>query len=562
MRALVVLCLFVALVAALVLLTVGGGWSRLMGGEEKPPGSGDTAVLQSPAIKSSTAIPRANTAIATRLQAAPPNDEGVADVPTACLQVVDHASKNPIAAAAVRRVQGGASIAFTDEHGLASVPLKQPEQLAAVVDGYLLRLVPTQLGSTEAKPQQVLLVRDVWSFCRRFHFVDPDGKAVAEAFVRFRPHATTRVPSPMPQSEVLLQRAWAEHTMLAGRPAFEDVPVQLGSFAEGRVHRLADGAEVRFVAAGEFTVEVATPEGLVARREVRIEGAAGSTGEPVRINLVRGEFVSGTVMRLDTSAPLAGAELTVQEGEPLGLVATSAGDGTFAIGPLLGGSVTLNVRHGDCVPQAFGPLVAPAIDVRILLQPFPSGSLRGCVRSRPGLQPIAGAMVVWSPSGGTPVTAKTGPDGTFLLRATGTTAARLMVQAPLHQLYAELVEPDAAFADYDVWPATRGVRLEKRLSAVLQGIVVDAEGRPVPGVAVRWNAQPSGLDADVPFRRTLEGGMLELPPVATTGVDGAFDLETNYFGAGRLTVGAGPGGAGIDAEAIAGKATTGLRLQR
>jgi hypothetical protein len=59
----------------------------------------------------------------------------------------------------------------------------------------------------------------------------------------------------------------------------------------------------------------------------------------------------------------------------------------------------------------------------------------------------------------------------------------------------------------------------------------------------------------------LEGGVLELPLATRTGVDGAFRLETNAFGAGTLSL-AGGDGRGLEATATAGRTTSGLRLQR
>jgi hypothetical protein len=565
MRALVVSCLLVALVA--LLWATGGPAAWLSGSEVAPPGatgSGAQTDASSPAGAARDAGPDAPLArgtVATRTEPLRANTEGLADAPSAWLQVVDHATMKPIAGAAVRRVQGGAEIGFTDERGLAGLPLADREQLAVVIDGYLLRLVPTRLGSTEAEPQQVLLVRDAWSQRRCFHFVDPDGKRVAEAFVRFRPREPSTARSPVPAGDALLQRAWTEHTMLAGMPVCDSVPVQLGSFAENRVHRLVDGAEVRFVCPGVFTLEVATPAGLVGSSELRIEGHAGAAGEAVRIQLVRGETVSGLVVNAATSTPLAQAELTVQGGEPLGLVATTAADGAFAIGPLLPGRVTLNVRQGDCEPQAVGPFLAPVASVRIALQPLPQTSLRGRVRSRPELTPLAGATIVWSPGAGAPVTATSKADGTFVLPATGTAAAKLLVQAFGHQSYAELVEPGSPFAEYDLWPGTPAVRLEKGLSCMLQGVVIDAEGRPVANATVRWHPAQQIAAGGIPGRRVLEGGTLELPVVATTHIDGSFALETNQFGPGKLTlVGAETAAGRIDVEATAGKTINGLRL--
>lgn len=350
--------------------------------------------------------------------------------------------------------------------------------------------------------------------------------------------------------------------MLASLPVCADVPVQLGSFAEDRVHRLTNDTEVRFVAAGEFTIEAASTMGLVARIDTRIDALPRSGAPPIRVPMVDGAFAVGSVVGLASGKPIAEARLSLQGGEPLGLVATTAGDGSFRFGPLLPGRVTLLVRHGDHEPLAFGPLVVPADDVRIALQPLPQTSLRGRVRTRPTLRPLAGATVSWTPPGSAPVTATTDADGQFTLRATGNQDARLAVQAVGHLAYAELVAPGAPFADYDVWPAVTSERLAHGLSALLEGIVVDAEGRPRAGLDVRWRpARPAAAPTGVPGRRVLEGGALELPLGARTGDDGAFRIETNAFGEGRLVVADDPTGRGLAATATAGQTTHGLRLQ-
>jgi hypothetical protein len=172
--------------------------------------------------------------------------------------------------------------------------------------------------------------------------------------------------------------------------------------------------------------------------------------------------------------------------------------------------------------------------------------------------------VIWSPPGGAAVTAITGTDGTFVLRATGNQPARLGVQAPLHKQYAELVEPGAPFADYDVWPATTEMRLERGLTAVFSGVAVDEQGNPVTGAAVRWHPVRRAPPPGEPGRRVLEGSVLDLPLATTTRGDGSFELETEHFGSGRLTVepGGGQGEIALDAEAVAGRTVTGLRLQR
>jgi len=65
----------------------------------------------------------------------------------------------------------------------------------------------------------------------------------------------------------------------------------------------------------------------------------------------------------------------------------------------------------------------------------------------------------------------------------------------------------------------------------------------------------------VPGRRILEGGTLDLPLGARTGDDGAFRIETNAFGPGRVVLADDPNGLGLEVTAVAGQTKNGLRLQ-
>lgn len=559
MRGLAVFVTLVVVVAAV--LTVQ--WLGVFAGGEPPaPGAGPAPASPVAAAASATQGQLGAGLVATRATAPQPTATGLADQPTAWLQVVERGTNRPLSGAPIRRQLDGTELAFTDERGLAAIALRDPEQLAVVVDGFLLRLVPTRPGSSEAEPQVVQLVRDEWSIVRRLQFVATDGQAVPEAFVRFRPRASTKAaPSPVPAGDAVAQRAWLEHTMLAARPVCADVPVQLGSWAEDRVHHLANGTDVRFIAPGEYEIEAATTAGLVARVDARID-AAPRTGAPaIRVTLTAGEFVRGHVVGVANAQAIANATITLQGGEPLGLVATTADDGSFRFGPVSARRITLLVRHGDHEPLAFGPLAAPATDVRIALQPLPQTALRGRVRTRPTLRPLAGATVSWTPPGAAPVTATTDAAGLFTLPATGAADARLAVQAPGHVAYAELVAPGSPFADYDLWPSDTAERLAHGLSSLLEGIVVDAEGRPRPGVDVRWHPSQRATAIGYPGRRILVGGALELALGARTGDDGAFRIETNNFGPGRLAVADAPPGTGLAVTAVAGQTHHGLRLQ-
>jgi hypothetical protein len=487
--------------------------------------------------------------------------EPLADGPTACLRAIDRESGAPVAGVPVHRCKDGTAIAFTDERGLAPVPLAGPEQLALPAPGYLTRMVPTRLGSSEAEPQDVPMVRDVWSIVRRFALTAADGRPVPEARVRIAPATARRlIPSPVPDADAVGQRAWIENGNVARVGVPTDFVPAAGAQPPATVHTVADGLSLRFEADGEYTFVAATDDGRVARARVRVDAAARSA-PPIALAFAPGAVLRGRVV--DTAgAPLAGAEVTARVDVPTATTAITGPDGTFAVAALFPGEpIPLHVRHGQHQPVVVDSLRAPADDVVVTLTPLPQQPLRGRVRARPGLQPLAAATVAWQAEGLDPVVATTGVDGEFRLLATGKQPARLSITAAGHVAYAELVSPGAPFADYDLWPGATEARLAAGVCALLEGVTLDAAGVPVGDVEVQWTPAEPPAAALPTGRRVLAGGALALPRSVRSGPAGSFRLETLAFGPGRLHV-AGARDRGVDATAVAGVATNGFRLPR
>lgn len=488
----------------------------------------------------------------------------LAATPTAHLRIVAAPGARPFAGAAVYRYHregSEAAIAYSDADGLVALPLQQPEQLVIAAPGYLLRLSPTQLGSTAAEPQVVHLVADEFSRRITVSFTQPDGTRPDEVLVRLLPAppaARELAPPPgLGDASPAVQRAWAEHTQIASLQAVPEVPVQLGPFGTDAVLRLGAQDTVAFAQDGAFVVEAATRDGTVARTTIEVGARAPRR---VEIRLQRGAAIEGVVRNVD-GAPLGDARVALAAGDPLGLVATTDADGRFRLAPLADGVHALDVRHRDTEPATTPPIEAGRRDVEVALTPLPPGTLRGRVRARPGLQPIEGAAVSILDRLGRPVTAQTDAGGWFALRTSGTDAVRLNVAARGFLPFAELVDPAAGAVDCDLLPASPEARLAAGLTGVLTGVVVDAEGRPASARTVRWQPDRAASAAFAPDRRVLAGGSLALPQFAPTGEDGAFRLETEHLGEGMLGVAAGGGLEGaVRVEAVPGKVVDNLRL--
>ena len=310
--------------------------------------------------------------------ALPPNlDPGrLAEAPSVWLRVRDHATGRPVGGAVVRRLSNGADLAFTDPEGLVGVPLPEPEELAVVMDSYLLRLVPAQAGTTEAAPLTVSLVHDAWSWWRRFQFVAPDGSEVEDVFVRLQPEPVPAGKRPVPSGDPVLASAWSEHVQLAGRSACPNTAPPFGSGTWDRALRLAAGQHLRFVAAGDYLVEASTLSGLVGTGRLRIEGDPARRAEALTVALLPGAYLKGTVVDRETGAPLAGAVVVPQGGDPLGLQATTDGTGSFVLGPLAPGERYIEARRDSHDPSAEGPTPVPGASLRIGLRERPPSTSR------------------------------------------------------------------------------------------------------------------------------------------------------------------------------------------
>ncbi len=549
--------------AALLLLTMlalaGAGYWALQGAGASPPPVVDDGPPGDAPAKGAPAGSLPPGVVATRTEAVDIDPGQLADAPTVCLRVLDQRTGTPIEGALVRRLQSGADLSFSDARGLALVPLEEAAQLAVVKEGYLMRLAPARLGSDEARPQIVRLLPDTWSTVRRFLFVGPDGEPV-DALVRLRPagSAAPRDNGRAAAKDPVAARAWSEHLMMAGREVSRDQNLHAGARDEHVYRTEAEVLTVLFCADGDYRIEAATTSGLVGEASVTV--AAGPQPPVQVVKMAAGAAVAGVVVD-PAGGAIAGAQLTVQGGDPLGLRATTDAAGAFSIGPLVEGACTLTVRHAVHEPAVLQGVQVPCTDRRVVLTPLPRTPLRCLVRARPGLEPIADATVVWQVAGGGAVTARTDADGRFELQAAGSIAARLVVQAQRFLTYAELVDPGAPFAHYDLLPAGTSPRIAAGLTATLEGVVYGQDGLPLANASVRWQPANHAKATSVPGRRVLQGGALELADVTRTDAAGVFVLETSHFGRGVLAVD-GDDAAALQVTATAGERTRGLECRR
>jgi hypothetical protein len=528
MRKLVALVVLLGLLIGAFLLLRGDGTPSLGGGgpqAAKQP-------LDPPKVMSTSAVP-------PTVELRTPVD--LADQPTACLKVVDNATGKPVPGAAVYRFDQQiemAAIAYTDDQGLAPLPLKKPEQLIVAVAGYLLRQAPTQPGSTMEKPQVVQLETDRVSDRVTLRFQLPGGKTPSEVLARFVPVLPKQgnelpLPSSLKNANELLQRAWLEQRTIATLRPVPEVHVQIGHFNASHLFHFGAEEVVHFMAPGQVTIEAATRDGYLIRHmfDPATVGMA-----PLTLTLMPGRMVDGYVTSKVTGGPVEGALVTVSGGEPLQLSTVTDAKGHFVLSPLAEGMCTLEVQHRDHEIGRIGPVDAGASGTRVELTALPKGTLRGRVRGRPSLAPLAGVRASIPVMGSAPEVAITDQDGIFVLRGTANESVRLVIIANGYQPYSELTDAGAAMLDYDLWPDVPSVRLQAKMTGSITGVVKDAKGNRLGATTVKLMADRAVPPMQLPGRRVLLGSSLMLANTVATSADGSYEIESMFDGPATISV--------------------------
>ncbi len=558
MRALVAL-----LITAIAALAVWALTSGDVDGDLDGPGAPkDPHHVPSAPVAGSTADRTvAPVAIATALEPQRVPD-GLATEITAVLKVIDLTSGAPVEGAAVYRMRGAdneSAIAYSDGSGLAPMPLSKPTQLLVGKAGYLLRMAPTQPGTTIESPQLVRLVRDGISARGKFRFRRPDGSSPEEICLTARPLRADQHDQPMPESVRVAaeetQRAWREQRTLAAVRAIPEVHVQLGFHNAAFVHWMRADDEIAFAETGAFAIEAASADGFC--KAFVVDTFSFGNGV-IDVCLQPGAQLQG-VVSFQGGGPAEGAWIEVEGGDPLRLVARSAANGAFVIGPLADGERRLRLRHRDSEAVSFGPC-SPAAFLEIALVALPRESIRGRIVAAGNGKPIRGSKASLLVGNAEPMVVATDDDGYFAAVFRGTDAVRLNAGADGFLTHSELVAPGSQSVDVELWPAAQERRVELGLTCLLSGVVVDGSNAPMPRMGVRWN--PDHATAEPTGRRILAGGALSLPQTVTTGADGAFLLEVAFSGGGAVKAidGTRDDEAVTRVDAERGKSVTGLRV--
>ncbi|MHC4899363.1 MAG: carboxypeptidase-like regulatory domain-containing protein, partial [Planctomycetota bacterium] len=391
-----------------------------------------------------------------------------------------------------------------------------------------------RLGHVEAR-----LWPDRFTIPFSFRFLEPDGDFAKDVTFRIvcvdEPKPGGRsVPDARTGSghvEPSVRRAWEKHYRLClTRGGFTEKLVHLGVDSDLFDFKCGPEAAVRFVATGYYGIIARSAAGGFRDQEFQV---MLKQEQPFTVQLQKGIYLKGQLLGLPDEKPVARATLLVKEEGQVVHMAQSDAGGRFRIGPWNERRVHLEITHNWYREKTLGPLVAGDQDITVRLQPRPVQKIRGVVRRRPDLQPVAGAEVVVWIAGVEEVTTRSDERGQFVVRSP-VQEPQLHIRAKGFVPYQEITSADAGARTYDLLPDTTDARVRTGLTALLSGNVIDSNGRPAAGEPVHIVPRKQPTFPGIHGRRILAGGSLALPRTVFTDRHGRFALEWAHAGDARL----------------------------
>ncbi len=249
----------------------------------------------------------------------------------------------------------------------------------------------------------------------------------------------------------------------------------------------------------------ATAEGFGADAKPGVIVSPDSGGAAVRLMLLRGHALVGTVLDIE-GEPVAEARIvaTATTSKRPGIdqwTGESGADGAYALSGLAAGRYQLHlVREGKptLVAGQVGIPDTKRFDIRLR----PTAVLHGTVTNQDG-EPIEGAEIVYAPSGGLPLNARTDESGNYRIEEVPAGASQWFgVTAVGYVPWPDPAAPQAGTGESlrEGSELRRDIMLEQGADAVLT--VRDQDGNPVEGAKARlymaqmWGGNNRPWEAD------------------------------------------------------------------
>lgn len=452
-------------------------------------------------------------------------------------RVVDRETRAPLGGVNLRAIESGDILAATDERGMASVVGRPPSRVVFEAPGYLRTFVEAGRAVAPGEVVTVHLWRDRFTVPLSLRFVSSEG--VAPRSVRMRLECLEDPPpsgSSVPRAAEVaaevgqeLREAWQKHALSCALPLSFGELYHLGLDDAQRIYDVGSTARIRLVGTGIYLLEARSSDDEVARITLRV---GPRPTEPFVVHLRPGAVLHG-VVREPQGKGVAGAHVALDP-PGIGVAHTrTAPDGSFTLGPLPGVPVVVHVECAGYEPGRAGPRRPGGRPFVVVLRPRATKVIRGIVRARPRLGPVAGARVQVRSGGRTLARTSTGEDGRFELR-TNAGSPELVVEAPGFLRYVEVLEDEASPVTFDLLPATPRRRVGEGMTGLVAGVVTGPDGSPRPGVPVLVVPERNPAPQGIAGRRILEGGVLMLPHRAMSGPRGEFSIECLGAGPARV----------------------------
>ena len=446
-------------------------------------------------------------------------------------RMVDLVTMEPIVGGRIYDVRTGAVLALTGADGDAELVGEYLNTLVFGADGYLSE-------HYFDRPEAVRLIRDAWSssghlpiFMRadtltlphelRFLAVD-GGPAKGVVF-----HLVAVEPGTPSASELgtdpEMQAAWDRHVLLNTIDRRDFTPEFLHFGHRGpQTEFTADGESVvRFAFSGRYRLEARAGDQF-RRQDIEVRAARGGV---TTVQLQRGRFFGGTLLRRSDDQPVVGAHIILLRGRVLVADGRSDYAGRFELGPMEAEGLELRVEHPGMETLTLDQVFPGGVTATVYhLVPKESRFVKGVVLRRSDRVPIAGATVRLTDGTSTLATRETDGQGRFVLNS-AELEPHLTIEAEGYRDYVETLNANGVERQFELIPSVARVRFETGLTALVEGSVLDAAGNPLPGHVISISPVDRAPPQGFAERRILRGGTLPRPSRVESGEAGEFRFE-------------------------------------
>ncbi|MHC5065780.1 MAG: carboxypeptidase regulatory-like domain-containing protein [Planctomycetota bacterium] len=379
------------------------------------------------------------------------------------------------------------------------------------------------------------MYRDVLSIPLEIECVDTDGEVLTEVICHLTmldgPERVMLSNRKLKATSPEIRKAWRFDKEAPGRSANLIRPPVVEPLKKQRLYF----PRVRLTVSANYRFEVTAEGGLLCEQTTWIDEGSNR----IRLILEPGQTISGVVVDEDLGHAVEAVEVELEQpgfDEPLKM--RTDAEGRFVFESLNPKSRNLSFKHESFQLKSMTG-VLPGSDLTVNLKPFPRRDVRGRILVRGSEVPVENALIMIGRKMERVGERMNG--GRFILPGIPKRSSeRITVSAPGFIRLQTEIGAEVEEIEFFLTPDTPKGRLAAGLTSVLQGQVVSADGKPVPGIDLRlrverestsvpigWSPSPAGV--------TRRAGLFSPPSVVTTDAEGRFTLESVHAGLAEIS---------------------------